>query len=181
MEAIKIINIVEGAEVKIVSFKHNGKLHRSWENNTILSYENGVCIGGNYATIVSESDGRLWRTTEPALFYFEEHQWFNVIIVFEGDDYFYYCNICSPCEIKNGELHYIDYDIDIIVRSNYSYEIVDGEEFVENKSLYNYPDFVYEEVNRAIEQVEKLIQKRKSPFDELFITYWLEKFKPYIS
>lgn len=171
-----MVNFKIDDEFKIVSTKHNGSLHRSWEKNTVFSYKDGILIGGNDATLVYEADGKVWRTTEPALFYFTEHDWFNVIIVFEEKDYFYYCNIGSPFKWVRNELQYIDYDIDVIVRSDYTYEIVDRDEFVENKKMYNYPDSVKNEVNRAIEQVEKLIRSRKGPFAKSFVAKWAEEF-----
>lgn len=158
---------------KIISSKHNGKFHRSWEENRVLSYENDVLIGCNNKTNVKESNGEKWYTKDPALFYFHHHYWFNVIVVFEESDYFYYCNVSSPCKWKNeNELHYIDYDVDIIVASNYTYEVVDQDEYAENKLKYHYPIHVQNEVQKAVKQIELLIEKRRPPFSVSFINKW---------
>lgn len=166
----------KGKEFKIVSSKYNGAFHRSWEKNIILSYEHDFLIGYNNKTIVKETNGEKWRTTEPALFYFTKQHWFNVIILFNEDGFYYYCNISSPFELKKHELHYIDFDIDFIVQSNFSYEIVDLDEYKKNKQIYAYPNQIQAEIQLAKKQVEQLIKQRKSPFSKSFIRKWSKQF-----
>lgn len=175
-----MVKFKTGDEFKIISTKHNGKLHRSWEKNTVLSYENGVLIGGNYETLVTEASRKVWRTTEPALFYFTKHHWFNVIIVFEKGDHYYYCNICSPFKWIDDELYYIDYDIDVIVLSDYTYDIVDEDEFAENKLKHQYSTTVQQEAYRTLEQLKAIIKARKGPFSPSFIQKWRTTFNRFI-
>lgn len=175
-----MVNLKRDDKFKIVSTKHNGNLHRSWKKNMMLSYENGVLIGGNYETLVTEANRKVWRTTEPALFYFTEHHWFNIIIVLGKSDYFYYCNISSPFKWVGDELHYIDYDIDVIVRSDYTYDIVDEDEYTENKQTYCYPDIVQQEAYRALDQLKEMIKARKGPFSPSFIQKWRTTFNQFI-
>ena len=61
---------VEGEPVQIHSFKHNGHIHRIWDETTVLKGSQNLVIGGNDRTIVTESDGRTWVTREPAITYF---------------------------------------------------------------------------------------------------------------
>lgn len=163
----------ENKTFKIISTKHDGRLHRSWEENHLLTFESKTLIGGNNRTIVTESNGEKWRTEAPALFYFYCQKWYNIIVVFEGDSYFYYCNISSPFTCEKGTLFYIDYDIDIIVRDNYSYSIVDQEEYERNRLVYQYPNDVRNKIDWAIDELLQLIESRTAPFNKQYITKWL--------
>lgn len=157
---------------KIVSFKHDGRFHRSWEENDLLYYKGDVLIGSNQHTLVTESKGSQWYTKEPALFYFHHAYWFNIIILFTKDDYYFYCNISSPFTWHHEEVHYIDYDIDIIVRSNLTYTIVDRDEYNIHKRKYNYPSSLQQNIEKAIRQLMYRIKNQKEPFSPSFINKW---------
>jgi len=172
-------NLNVGSVFKIISSKYNGTFHRSWEKNIALSYNGETLIGGNDRTIVKEANREEWYTKERAIFYFHKYSWFNVIVVFEVDEYYYYCNISSPFTWKNEALHYIDYDIDIIVRSDFAYEIVDEDEFNKNKKTYTYPLQVQQQVYDAVDHVKSLIQKRVPPFSDSFVQKWGAKLIEY--
>lgn len=63
----------EGENIKIQSYKHDGKIHRVWSETTILKGTDHVVIGGNDHTLVTESDGRTWITRERQLFTFTQN------------------------------------------------------------------------------------------------------------
>ena len=50
----------------------------------------------NNRTLVTESDGRMWHTREPAIWYMPKHKWYNVICMIRKTGVYYYCNILSP-------------------------------------------------------------------------------------
>ena len=59
----------EGETIQIHSYKHNGQIHRIWEETTVLKGTKTVIIGGNDRTTVT-NQGRTWITREPAIVYF---------------------------------------------------------------------------------------------------------------
>lgn len=119
----------EGENIKIQSYKHDGKIHRVWSETTILKGTDHVVIGGNDHTLVTESDGRTWITREPAIVYFHSEYWFNVICMFREDGIYYYCNLSSPFVCDEEALKYIDYDLDIKVYPNGKYHLLDEDEY----------------------------------------------------
>ena len=48
----------EGEFVSIQSYKHDGKLHRTWRDTMVLKTSEHSIIGVNDHTLVTESDGR---------------------------------------------------------------------------------------------------------------------------
>src|SRR5690625_4222271 len=114
-----------GTDIQIHSYKHDGKLHRIWERNLILKSTETIVIGANDKTQVTESDGRAWITREPAIFYFHADYWFNVIGMLRRDGIHYYCNISSPFVYDQEALKYIDYDLDVRIYPDMTFELLD--------------------------------------------------------
>lgn len=163
------------ANVKLESLKHDQSLHRRWEDNQVLFANKHIIIGANNRTIVDEGKGEVWRTKVPAIFYFDKREWFNVIYLFKESRPFYYCNLISPFSINGNKIQYIDYDIDFIVQTDYSYSIVDLDEYAANKKKYHYPEMVQHSLANAEKILKKRIKQRRDPFNRRFLKYWREK------
>ena len=68
-----------GDKYQIQCYKHDGKIHRSWDEAVLLEIHDDYLIFGNERTKVTESDGRTWRTKEPAVLFFFHKNWYNII------------------------------------------------------------------------------------------------------
>ena len=117
-----------GSNIQIHSYKHNGSLHRIWEDTIVLKGTSKVVIGGNDRIIVKESDGRNWRTREPAICYFDSETWFNTIGMIRSDGIYYYCNLGTPFTWDDEAVKYIDYDLDIKVFPDMTFKLLDEDE-----------------------------------------------------
>ena len=63
----------------IISFKHDGELHRVWKNVAMIHEDDEITVIVNNKVDVIDGDGRKWKTREPAICYFFKKYWFNVI------------------------------------------------------------------------------------------------------
>ncbi|EGL84071.1 protein of unknown function DUF402 [Caldalkalibacillus thermarum TA2.A1] len=168
-----------GQEIEIVSFKHDGSVHRVWERSTVLQTGSQSWIVGNDQVLVKEADGREWRTREPAICTFGKGQWFNTIGMLKEDGVYYYCNIGSPYQWKNNRLQYIDYDLDVKVFPDMTYVILDEEEFELHRQELNYPEHIVRKVRQGLEELLSLIHQQKGPFEADYIERWYERFLSY--
>ncbi|OZI10821.1 nucleoside tri-diphosphate phosphatase [Bacillus sp. FJAT-42315] len=169
----------EGESIQIHSYKHDGNIHRVWEETIVLKANNNLVIGGNDHTIVTESDGRTWVTREPAICYFHARQWFNIIGMLRTDGVYYYCNISSPFVYDHEALKYIDYDLDIKVFPDRSYILLDEDEYKQHSKQMNYPDVIDKILKRNIDHLIYLIHQQKGPFSQEFIDKWYAKYLSY--
>ncbi|MGM8363843.1 DUF402 domain-containing protein [Virgibacillus sp. W0181] len=168
-----------GSQIVIESYKHNGNRHRTWKENTVLHGSEEVIIGANDKTKVVESDGRIWNTREPSIFYFHSNYWFNVIGMLRDNDIYYYCNIGSPFLIENSVLKYIDYDLDIKIYPDMTYELVDEDEYEHHKVMMDYPQILDKILYTHIDYLLSWSRQRKGPFMPGFIDQWYERFLTY--
>ncbi len=166
----------EGDKFQIHSYKHNGHIHRAWQESTTLKASQYITIGGNERTLVTESDGRTWWTREPAICYFHYQNWFNVIGMLREDGIYYYCNLSSPFIYNEGTVKYIDYDLDIKVFPDMSYAILDEDEYALHKEIMNYPDSIDRILQQNMALLINWIETRKGPFAPGFVQNWHRKY-----
>ena len=63
-------NIKIGDKLEIHCYKHNGHLHRQWDEAILLDANDDYMVFGNNKTAVVDSDGKVWHTKEPAIMFF---------------------------------------------------------------------------------------------------------------
>lgn len=166
-----------GKKYFIHSYKHDGKIHRAWDEAVLLEINDDYLIFGNNKTKVTESDGRSWKTKEPAILYFYYKDWFNIIGQCKKDGVYYYCNIASPFIIEEDTIKYIDYDLDLRVFPNGSFKVLDRGEYKYHKRVMGYSKDL-DKILRS--ELTKLIEKARThekEFSSETILDYYEKYK----
>lgn len=162
-----------GKKYEIHGYKHNGKIHRAWDEAILLEIHDDYLIFGNEKTKVTEADGRTWRTKEPAVLYFFYKQWYNIIGQYKKDGIYYYCNIASPFIIEENTIKYIDYDLDLRIFPTGQYKILDRLEYNYHKRIMNYSDELDRVICGSLDELIKEYQDGLEMFtDELNKKYY---------
>lgn len=165
-----------GSKYQIHSYKHDGKIHRAWDEAVLLEIHDDYLIFGNEKTKVTESDGRTWRTKEPAVLYFFYDSWYNIIGQYKDNGIYFYCNMASPFLIEEGTIKYIDYDLDLRVFPDWGYRVLDKNEYNYHKQLMKYPPEIDMILRRELDELIDMEKKRQGPFDEQLIDSYKEKY-----
>lgn len=168
-----------GEAIVIQSYKHDGTLHRTWESSVVLKGTSSEVICGNDHILVTESDGRRWRTREPAIVFFSSRKWFNIICMIRDDGTHYYCNLGSPFTWDDEALKYIDYDLDIKVLPDMSYKLLDEDEYSLHRRKMHYPQKLDHVLRNHVNELIHWIETRKGPFRPGFVEKWYERFKAF--
>jgi protein associated with RNAse G/E len=157
--------IKKGDKFGIHSYKHDGHIHRSWDEAIYIGESNNVYIFGNNKTKVVEADGRKRTTGEGAIIYFFKNNWFNIIGQIKPDGIYYYCNLASPFIIEDGIIKYIDYDLDVRVFPNGSFRILDKREYEYHKYKMNYSEDLDKVLKYELNTLINMIRNKKGPFE----------------
>lgn len=163
---------IVGKKVLIHCYKHDGSIHRSWSKGLVLQETNEHFIVINNRTLVTEADGRIWHTREPAICYFPKNKWYNVICMIRKTGVYYYCNIASPTLYDGEALKYIDYDLDLKVFPDQKYRILDQEEYKDHARIMNYSDELDKILNEQLQVLIDLSIARRGPFSDSFTKHW---------
>jgi len=168
---------VIGEKFIIHSYKHDGNIHRSWDEAVLLEEHEDYMVFGNDKTKVTEADGRVWKTKEPAILFFYKNEWYNVIGQCKKDGIYYYCNIASPYIIENKTIKYIDYDLDLRVFPDGSFKILDRGEYNYHKNKMNYSDDIDKILKQELSSLIELNKCKKGPFGEGVVDYYHKKYE----
>lgn len=157
-------NLEIGKCYEIHSYKHDENIHRAWDEAVLLEINDNYLIFGNKKTKVTESDGRTWRTKEPAILYFFRDKWFNIIGQYKKDGIYYYCNIASPFIIEEGTIKYIDYDLDLRVFPDGSFKVLDRGEYKYHKEKMNYSDDIDKILKSELTELINMVRRKELAF-----------------
>ena len=100
--------------------------------------------------------------------YYWLDRWYNVFRFSDSNQTLqnFYCNINQPPSFDGRVLSYIDLDIDVLVAPDFTYKILDVDDFEENAKRYAYPDDLKANARQALAELIWLIEARAFPFNE---------------
>ena len=145
-------------EIVVRVYKYDGREHRTWRARLAQQVGPLIVLDAVFAEEV-EHDllGRIASGTISKEFYWLD-RWYNV---FRFSDRFY-CNVTEPPSFDGSLLTYVDLDIDVLVEQDFSYRILDLEDF----ETYPYPAEVKQTARQAVAELISLVQARSFPFNE---------------
>ena len=153
-------------EVSVHSCKHDGRVHRSWPARLIRRDGSLIVLEGVFAEEVRHPlIGLIEAGTLSTEVYWTD-RWYSVFR-FQGRDgrlLKFYCNVNTPPRLEGGVLSYVDLDVDVLVETDFSYLVLDEEEFERHAQTYGYPPEYRARVREAVEEILRLAQSREFPF-----------------
>ncbi|MBR3151233.1 MAG: DUF402 domain-containing protein [Erysipelotrichaceae bacterium] len=165
-----------GQDIFIESFKHDGSLHRVWSKGIVIDTNPDFTVAVTDHTWIVESDGRRWLTKEPAVCFFYDHHWFNVISMIRKAGIYYYCNLASPSLYDGEAIKNIDYDLDVKVYPDGTYHILDENEYALHSREMNYSPELKKKVESEMEILIGWIREGKEPFSFSYINNYLMQY-----
>ena len=169
--------LFEGEKLIIHSYKHDGNIHRSWDEALLIEETDEYIVFGNEKTKVIESDGRSWKTKEPAVLFFYKNSWYNIIGQCKKDGIYYYCNIASPFIIESNTIKYIDYDLDLRVFPDGSFKVLDRCEYNYHKSKMKYSEEIDSIVKDELTNLIEKVRKKEFPFNSEIIEKYHKQYE----
>lgn len=169
-------NIKIGESVFVQSYKHNGSLHRTWSKALVIDKKDNYVVVVTDHSWVVEDNGRRWLTKEPAICFYFDDKWYNVISMVRKTGIYYYCNIASPSLYDGEAIKNIDYDLDVKVFPDGEYMILDENEYEYHAGIMNYPENIKKIIDNQLKELIELIKNKKNPFDFSYINEYIMKY-----
>jgi protein associated with RNAse G/E len=148
--------------------KYDGTEHRRWPA-VVVEQTGPLLILNAVFDKVIEHDllGTIAAGTISTEYYWLD-RWYNVFRFGARDGKFqnFYCNVCVPPSFDGRVLSYVDLDIDVLVKPDFTYQVLDREDFADNALRYGYPVDVQENAHGALAELIGLIESRSFPFDQ---------------
>ena len=170
------MNVKVGTKFDIHCYKHDGSIHRTWDEAVLLEIHDDYMVFGNDKTRVIESDGRSWKTKEPAVMYFYKDKWFNIIGQYKKDGIYYYFNIASPFILDGTTIKYIDYDLDLRVFPDGSFKVLDRGEYNYHKGLMHYSKELDVVLKEELGNLIEMAKEHQEPFSTGTVEHFYNKY-----
>lgn len=165
-----------GQSVHVQSFKHDGSLHRTWSKAYVIDVFDNCAVVVTDHTWVVEADKRKWLTKEPAICFYYDDVWFNVISMVRKTGIYYYCNIASPSLYDGEAIKNIDYDLDVKVFPDGTYMILDENEYTYHANKMGYSDEIKAIIDKQMDKLLTLIKNGEKPFNFSYINNYIMKY-----
>jgi protein associated with RNAse G/E len=165
-----------GSIFHVHCYKHDGKVHKSWNEVVLICETDEFLICGNDNAKVIEADGRSWRTGEPAIIFYNKKNWYDVIAQLKKSGITYYCDIASPCVIDENVIKYIDYDLDVRVFVDGAFKIKDRGEYNYHKRVMSYSKGLDKVLKSELTNLIELIKNKKGPFEPGIIEKYYKQY-----
>ncbi len=170
-------NVFKGEKYFIHSYKHDGSIHRAWDEAVALEVCDDYIVFGNERTKVTEKNGSVWKTREPAVMFFFKERWFNIIAQLKKDGLYFYCNVASPFIIEEGAIKYIDYDLDLRVFPSGRLKVLDEMEYAYHRNKMKYSEELDLCIKKGLEDVMSLFKSYPDFLEEKNIRNYYEIYK----
>jgi protein associated with RNAse G/E len=157
----------ETAEIVVRSCKHDGRVHRSWPARLARRESSLIVLDAFFAEEVRHSlIGTIEAGTLSTEFFWTD-RWYSVFRFQAPDNRLlkFYCNINTPPTFESNLLTFVDLDVDVLVEPDFSYKVLDEDEFERHAELYQYPAVFHSKVQEALDELRHLIEHRQFPFN----------------
>ena len=152
--------------VEVQARKYDNRVHRRWPARVARREGTLVVLDAVFEEEIRHPLlGTIVSGTISTEYYWTD-RWYNVFRFLEpsGKLRNFYCNINSPAEFDGHVLSFTDFDIDVLVRPDFSFAILDEDEFAVNAASFNYPAEVSRRAREALAELIALIEARGFPF-----------------
>ena len=146
--------------------KHDGTEHRRWNAQLSRRELSLIVLDAEFDIDVShEILGEIKQRTRTVEYYWLD-RWYNVFrfLKEDGSTRLWYCNINTPPKFEDATLTYVDLDIDLVVQPDFSFQLLDAEEFERNARKFGYSDDEQRQAKKAVDELIRMIEKRQFPF-----------------
>lgn len=153
--------------IEVRAYKYDGLLHRTWPAELLRQEGSLIALDARFSDeIVHDLLGTIAIGTHSLEYYWLD-RWYNVFRFAqpEGKLRNYYCNVNLPPTFDGETLSYVDLDLDILVEPDFSYRILDVEDFERNAEHYGYSVEVQANARRAVDELVRMIETRAFPFN----------------
>jgi protein associated with RNAse G/E len=155
--------------VTVRTYKYDGTEHRRWRAQISKQEGSLLVLDAKFEEEIRHPLLGTVAAETLSMEYYWLDRWYNVFRFVEptGELRNFYCNVNVPPVLQKNVLSYIDLDVDVLVAPDFSYSILDEDEFAANAARFNYPAEVLLKSRAALAELIALVEGRAFPFGDL--------------
>lgn len=152
--------------VTINSRKYDGHIRRSWKGGLVHESNELLILVGKFNEEIEHTDLGHISAGTVSFEHFWLDRWYNIFRFHEpnGTLKAHYANITMPPTFADSVIDYVDLDIDVVVWPDGRIEVLDRDDFENNKLSYNYSEDIIRGAEDALAKLLAIIERREFPF-----------------
>ena len=156
-----------GDVITVTARKYDGHIRRTWKGGLVSANDGLVTLLAHFSETHEHSDLGTIEAGTISFEYFWLDRWYNVFQFREPDGRpkAIYANIAMPAKYDGSVVDYIDLDIDVIQWPDGRVDVLDRDDFEVNSLKYGYPDDLKANVEKALDDLLAMIERREFPFN----------------
>jgi protein associated with RNAse G/E len=161
-----LLKINAGDQVTVRVLKYNHTEYRRWNARLARQEDSLLTLDAEFDVDVQHQLlGEIKRGTRTIEYYWRD-RWYNVFRFLndDGQTRLFYCNVNTPPILEGNTLSYIDLDIDVLVQPDFSYAVLDLDEFERHAEVFGYDNDTRRRAHTAVAELVALIETRQFPF-----------------
>lgn len=157
-----------GTTVQVVKLEPNGQPRTRYDGSVIASPVGWIAVRAVWPHGPMDLGYMEFRDGDYLDEYFALEQPFNAMALFREDDSFvaWYCNITHPTRIVDGEIHWHDLFVDVVVYPDGS-TLVRDEDELEESGLERTDPELHQLILNARDELLDMASNRAYPFSEV--------------
>ncbi len=155
-----------GDDITVNAYKYDGRIHRSWRARVTHIEGSLVVLDGVFDEEIRHDQlGTIVPGTLSTEYYWTD-RYYNIFRFRQPSGALrnYYCNVNLPARFDNDVLSFIDLDMDVLVAPDFTFRVLDIDEFQTNAARYGYPPEIRCRADAALADLITLIETRQFPF-----------------
>lgn len=154
--------------VEVRSLRFDRSVKRVWRASLARLEGELIVLEGVFEEEVRHPLLGVIRAGTHSTEFFWTNRWYSVFRFREpsGPLRNFYGNLNTPPRLEGGVLSFVDLDIDVLVRPDFAYTILDEEEFEQHSEQFKYSSEFRQSAFRALDELLALITRRDFPFDQ---------------
>ena len=153
-------------QITVRVLKYDGTEYRRWKASLAQQEDSLFVLDAEFDYDVQHQLlGEIKRGTRTIEYYWLD-RWYNIFRFLDEDGAtrLFYCNVNMPPAYADSILTYVDLDIDVLVQPDFSYQVLDQDEFEKHSELFGYDDNTRRQARLAVDELIAMIEQRQFPF-----------------
>lgn len=159
--------------VEVVNQRFDGRLNRRVRARLLDEQDGAIRLAVPFGSTFFTATG-VWRPRTAAIYRFWRDRWHNVCTIVSPETRrpaFLYCDVLAPVSFDGARLSYVDLDFDLIVQPDWSFRVLDADDFATHRIELHYPADLVAGTLGAVESLERALSDRTGAFrDERLFT-----------
>jgi protein associated with RNAse G/E len=154
--------------IQVTSAKPDGSGSKEWLAQIVHQADNLIVIEAKFPVSINHPQLGYIPAGTTSFEYYWLDRWYNVFRFPypTGNFVTFYCNVATPPIFDGQNIKYTDLDLDLIVKQDGSWEIIDVAEFRYNALKYHYDQTIRQNAWDALNELVSLVDQGAFPFDQ---------------